>query len=247
MTKPAGTATAAGDQEHFADHASPPILFSLSMSPWSKSGDGSPPTCHSPMGRNAFPMSRHSNRLRGRVPSRVRSVDHTHTAPRHSPHPPSPRTPTASVCRMYPGPGVRNRVKSRGQPLESDKGSGWILFAAPAQPGNSPVRRSSSNCNPSRTGTPSCSALASLASPGAVPTTNANVRLDTVPGDFPPRSVMAASASSRVYPSRVPVTTTDLPARVCSSTGCVATSPGVGLDHVDASGTQPFDHRSVHR
>ena len=56
--------------------------------------------------------------------------------------------------------------------------------------------------------------MAVLAAPGASPTTTAKVFFDTVPGDLPPRAWMASSASSRVKPGTVPVTTTDFPARV---------------------------------
>ena len=41
----------------------------------------------------------------------------------------------------------------------------------------------------------------------------------TLPGLLPPRATIAASASSRVYPSSVPDTTTDLPASTCGAFG----------------------------
>ena len=56
--------------------------------------------------------------------------------------------------------------------------------------------------------------LVNFDAPGDSPNTTAKVFFDTLPGDFPPRAMIASSASSRVRPSRVPVTTTDLPARV---------------------------------
>ena len=49
----------------------------------------------------------------------------------------------------------------------------------------------------SRIGTPSSSAFVSFAAPGASPTTTAVVFFDTLPGDLPPRALIASSASSR--------------------------------------------------
>src|SRR5690606_8727004 len=87
--------------------------------------------------------------------------------------------------------------------------------------GSSPVSRRWTNAASSMIGTPSDSALVSLEAPGDSPTTTAVVDLDTLPGDLPPRDLMAASASSRVKPASVPVTTMDLPASTCDvgSTG----------------------------
>ena len=73
---------------------------------------------------------------------------------------------------------------------------------------SSPVSRSLWNPASSSTGTPSSSALVTFDAPGPSPTTTAVVFPDTLPGDLPPRALMAASASSRVKPSSVPVTTT---------------------------------------
>jgi hypothetical protein len=57
--------------------------------------------------------------------------------------------------------------------------------------------------------------LVTFDAPGSAPTTTAVVFFDTPPGDFPPRPLMAASASSRVKSSSVPVTTIDMPTRFC--------------------------------
>ena len=47
-------------------------------------------------------------------------------------------------------------------------------------------------------GTPSSVALVSLEAPGSAPTTTAVVFFETLPGDLPPRALMASSASSRL-------------------------------------------------
>ena len=54
---------------------------------------------------------------------------------------------------------------------------------------------------------PSSVAFASFEAPGSSPTTSAYVRLDTLPGDLPPRALMASAASSRLWPGTEPVTT----------------------------------------
>ena len=45
---------------------------------------------------------------------------------------------------------------------------------------------------------PSSSAFLSFAAPGASPTTSTKVFFDTLPGDVPPRAMIASSAPSRV-------------------------------------------------
>ncbi len=56
--------------------------------------------------------------------------------------------------------------------------------------------------------------------PGPLPTTSAVVFFETLPGDFPPRALMASAAPSRLNPVNVPLTTTDAPSSVRStSTG----------------------------
>ena len=84
---------------------------------------------------------------------------------------------------------------------------------------SSPVSSSRSKASSSICGTPSSVALASLAPPGSLPTTTAVVFCDTLPGAFPPRDFIAASATSRDHRSRVPVTTTDLPTRFWGRAG----------------------------
>ena len=64
--------------------------------------------------------------------------------------------------------------------------------------GSSPVARRRANACSSRIGTPSFSALVSLDAPGDAPLTTAVVLPDTLPGDRPPRAVIAAAASSRL-------------------------------------------------
>ncbi len=80
-----------------------------------------------------------------------------------------------------------------------------------------PVSRSCTNPFSSMIGTPSSSAFVSLEAPGPSPTTSAVVFLETLPGDLPPRALIAASTCSRVKPSSVPVTTTVRSARVCGT------------------------------
>src|SRR5664280_1848709 len=116
----------------------------------------------------------------------------------------------------------------------------------------SPVSRSSANRAPSTTATPTCSALVTFDAPGATPTTRANVLFDTLPGDLPPRAMIACSASSRVYPSRPPVTTTDLPVRVWARLGDAPSAPPPGSTSVtpalrSRSTTERFTSEANHR
>src|SRR6202022_5185872 len=85
--------------------------------------------------------------------------------------------------------------------------------------GSSPDASSWANWPSSRIGTPASVALVSLAAPGSAPTTTAVVFLDTLPGALPPRSLIASSAASRDQPSRVPVTTMDIPASTWGNDG----------------------------
>ena len=66
----------------------------------------------------------------------------------------------------------------------------------PAHPGSSPVSSNASKEAAATVGTPTSSAFLSLLAPGASPTTRANVFFDTLPGDVPPRAVIASSAPS---------------------------------------------------
>src|SRR5439155_1549375 len=83
----------------------------------------------------------------------------------------------------------------------------------------SPVSSSRSKASSSMTGTPSSSAFDSFAEPGSSPTTTYDVFFDTLPGDAPPRALMASTAASRECRSSVPVTTTDFPASVWGRSG----------------------------
>ena len=121
-----------------------------------------------------------------------------------------------------------------------------IGTAAP-QLRRSPDSSKSSNCCSSRMDTPSCSALASLAAPGASPTTTARVFFDTEPGDFPPGPRWPLRPP-RGCSGEVPVTTTDLPAKRLARGP--REPPGIAdvrLDQVHPTGTQPLDHRPVDR
>ncbi len=102
-------------------------------------------------------------------------------------------------------------------PLTDSRGNSCRIPTAIASSlnvsGSSPVSRRASKAFSSRMGTPSSSALVSLAWPGSAPTTTAVVFFDTLPGDLPPRTLIASSAASRDRPSSVPVTTIDMPAK----------------------------------
>ena len=61
--------------------------------------------------------------------------------------------------------------------------------------------------------------MVSFEAPGPSPTTTAVVFFETLLGDLPPWALMTASASSRVKPASVPVTTTACPASVWGASG----------------------------
>ena len=69
------------------------------------------------------------------------------------------------------------------------------------------------------------SAFFNLLAPGDSPTTSTNVFFDTLPGDLPPRAMIASSAPSRVYSGTAPVTTTVLPCSVCGRAAAPAAPP----------------------
>ncbi len=85
-------------------------------------------------------------------------------------------------------------------------------------------------------GTPSSSALVSFDAPGPSPTTSAVVFLETLPGDLPPRALIAASICSR--------------REALERAGDDDRAAGEGLRHVldlgplevDAGRTQPLEH-----
>ena len=86
---------------------------------------------------------------------------------------------------------------------------------------------------------PSDSALVSFEVPGPSPTTRAKVLADTEPGDFPPRPVMAASASSRLKPVERPGHDN------CLAEQVLGQPRRLGSGETDPSGAQTLDHRPV--
>src|SRR5690606_31965171 len=64
--------------------------------------------------------------------------------------------------------------------------------------GSSPVSSRCSKPSAGTTGTPSSAALATFDAPGESPTTSAKVFFETLPGDLPPRALMASWAPSRL-------------------------------------------------
>ena len=82
-------------------------------------------------------------------------------------------------------------------------------------------------------------AWVSLEAPGDAPATTAAVAPDTLPGERPPRWMMAVEASSRLKSWRVPVTTIAIPACVSGRASPVS-GAGVSEGGADERGRRRF-------